>query len=224
MPSRKLRAAVLPAAALLLFAALAPPARAQDEGSPPQPSRGAQAKRDDTNLELHLHMLLASNAEGQRGEVPRELEGVVRQLKASLPYSQHRLVTTFLHRVKDGGNTLEVSSVGPSLLTQSQAQQLTAPTFYQFSVGGVRLAEGASGQTFVQVPRFRFTLRVPVQTAAVAPAAGDAPGYPVIQYENVGMTTDFSAREGEPTVVGTLTTRRPDEVFVVVFTIRRAAR
>lgn len=49
-------------------------------------------------------------------------------------------------------------------------------------------------------------------------------GYPVLQYEDAGLSTQLSVREGEPTLVGTLNTSRPGQNFVIVITIRRTGR
>jgi len=51
-----------------------------------------------------------------------------------------------------------------------------------------------------------------------------AQGYPVIQYEDTGINTQMSVREGEPTLVGTLNTSRPGQLFALVITIKRAGK
>ena len=49
--------------------------------------------------------------------------------------------------------------------------------------------------------KLRFGLQVPVQTATAGAKDGKA-GYPVIQYQDTGLTAEMSVREGTPTVVG----------------------
>ncbi|MCA1591175.1 MAG: hypothetical protein LC754_00650 [Acidobacteria bacterium] len=195
-------------------------ARAQEQDA------GAAAKavavRPDVNQEVQLYLLSASNEQGLRTQLPSSMDGVLKQLKASLPFTNFRLATTFLNRVKDGG-TLEVSGVG-TLSISSLPGNSTSPTFYRFTLERVKLATDSNGQQIVQIPHFRFSLRVPIQTASVRPDnSASGAGFPVIQYEDTGISTEMSVREGEPTVVGTITTSRPDELFVLVISVKRTA-
>ena len=153
------------------------------------------------------------------------MEAVARQLKATLPFAGYRVSTSFLNRVRDGGS-VEVSGVGgPMLFAQpagAAANPGVSPTFFSFSLSRVKLITGDDGQPYIRLDKFRLGLRVPVQTATTR-VEGSTQGHPVIQYQDTGLTTEVSVREGTPTVVGTLAASRPDELFVVVLTIRRAA-
>jgi hypothetical protein len=183
-------------------------------------AQSAEAKRDEVNHDVQLYLLAASNAAGDGSGVPQSVEGALRQLRAALPFSNYRLATTFLNRVKDGGN-LEVSGVGGSPLTTGTANSVS-PTFFNFSLINVRLFTSAEGQPFIQVAKLRFGLKVPIQTATVSGEAGKG-GYPVVQYQDTGITTELSVREGTPTVVGTLAASQPYESFILVVTLKRAA-
>ncbi|HLM55067.1 MAG TPA: hypothetical protein VK422_03005 [Pyrinomonadaceae bacterium] len=204
------------ALALLIVSAACVGVAAQDEGAGQQRPR----PRNDTNHEVQLHLLVTSSDRQEGAGVPRSLDGVVRQLRASLPPSEYRLAATFINRVKDGGG-LEVRSVGSAPFTQGAATPLT-PTFFQFSLGEVRHEEDAAGQGFVNIRNFRLGLKIPIQTAPAV--GGAATGAPVIQYEDTGINTQLSVREGEPTLVGTLGTRVPNQLFVLVITVKRAGR
>jgi hypothetical protein len=181
-------------------------------------SAAPKAVKNGVSHEVQFYLLAASNTSGGRRALPRELDGVVKQLRASLPYSNYESAATLLYRVKDGG-PLEVGIKGPSV---GGADFTNSPTTYRFQLNGVRLVEDAAGQRFIHVPRFAFSLRYPVQTGT---ARGDnnSPSAPIIQYEDAGITTELSVREGEPTVVGTVSTSRPDQAFYLVITVRRAA-
>ena len=217
MQKRATRTAPPAALALFVIFAACATAAAQDEGGPQRPR-----PRNDINHEVHLHLLVtAPGPEASSTAVPRLLDGVVRQLKAAMPPSEYRLAATFINRVRDGG-VLEVKSAGGAPFSQGTSNSLT-PTFFQFSLGDVKLEEDASGQGFVNIRSLRLGLKVPIQTATVASEKG-ASGYPVIQYEDTGITTQLSVREGEPTLVGTLGTRVPDQLFILVITVRRAGR
>ena len=201
------------ALAVLVILAAGPGAAAQEGGA-----QTGRLLRGNANHEVQLHLLVTSAAQEDGPAVPRALEGVVRQLRASLPPSEYRLAATFINRVKDGGQ-LEVKSAGGAPFSHATANSMT-PTFFQFLLSDVKLDEE---QGVVNIRGFRLGLKVPVQTGAVG-GGGDksAPSYPVIQYEDTGITTQLSVREGEPTLVGTLSTRRPGQLFVLVITVRRA--
>ena len=213
MLNRKGRGALLYALAFILIAAV--PAFAQDSDAPRQ---GAPS-RAEVNHEVYVHLLIT--AEGAEGgaRAPQSLEGVVRQLKASLPPSDYRLAATFINRVRDGAS-FEVKTAGGGPFGAVQTPSQFTPVFIQLSVAGVKLIDPASAQPSINVQQFRLGMKVPIQTASVQRDKGEAT-YPVIQYEDVGVNTQLSVREGEPTLVGTLNASRPGQLFVIVVTVRR---
>lgn len=213
---RSLTGYVAASAFALILCVAAPVAgvAAQSQDSAPA------ARRDEVNHDVQLYLLAASNEPGGGGSVPQAVEGALKQLKATLPFSNYRLATTFLNRVRDGG-TLQVSGVGGAPLSASPSNS-SSPAFFNFSLQRVRLLTGADGQPFIQVEKLHFGLKVPVQTGSVG-GEGGKPGYPVIQYQDTGISTEVSVREGTPTVVGTLTASQPGESFILVVTLKRAA-
>lgn len=198
--------------AVLMVLAAGAGAAAQEGGG-----QASRQPRGNANHEVQLHLLVTSAAQDEGAPVPRALEGVVRQLRASLPPSEYRLAATFINRVRDGG-AREVKSAGGAPFSQATANSMT-PTFFQFSMVEVKLDEE---QGMVNMRSFRLGLKVPIQTAAVGGGDKSTSGYPVIQYEDTGITTQLGVRDGEPTLVGTLSTSRPGQLFVVVMTIKRA--
>jgi hypothetical protein len=205
---------LLPALAFTLACCGA--AAAQDGGGSPR----KDARADEVNYDVELHLLV--NGEGAEGtsKIPQALDGVVRQLKSSLPSDDYKLAVTFISRVKDGGS-LEVKTVGGSPFAAPQSNPLT-PTFFEFSLNDVRLGGDQPGGQLIHVRQFRLGLKVPIQTATST--IGDKAGqpFPVIQYEDTGINTQISVREGEPTLVGTLNTSRPGQLYALVITIKRA--
>jgi hypothetical protein len=191
-------------------------ASAQDEGG----SSGRQsASRVETNFEVQTHVLITAEGAESASKVPRALDGVVRQLKSMLPPADYALAATFVNRVKDDGG-FEVRSAGASPFGKAQPDTLT-PNIFQLSLA-VKSLEDASGERYVRVQPFRLGLKIPIQTASVGGDKGQS--YPVIQYEDTGINTQMSVREGEPTLVGTLNTSRPGQLFVIVITVRRVGR
>lgn len=218
MQTRKRGGAILAAFTFVLILTGRGAACAQDGDA----TRPLGSPRPDVNLEVQLHLLVTGEGAEAAAKVPQALDGVVRQLKSSLSSDDYRLAATFINRVRDGG-ALEVKSAGGAPFNPAQPQNPMAPSFFQLSLSGLRLMEGAQAQQSVNVQQFRLGMKVPIQTASVS---GDKAGasYPVIQYEDTGINTQLSVREGEPTLVGTLNTGRPGQLFVIVLTIRRTAR
>lgn len=207
---------LLPALALALALVCCGAAAAQDGG---EASR-REAPRGEINYEVQLHLLVTAEGAEAGAKVPQGLDGVVRQLKSSLPPADYKLAATFINRVRDGGR-LEVKTVGGSPFTSSQLDPLN-PTFFQFFLGSVKMAD-EQPNGLINVQDFRLGLKVPVQTATVSNEKS-LQGYPVIQYEDTGINTQMSVREGEPTLVGTLNTSRPGQLFALVITIRRTGK
>ena len=213
MSNRKGRGALLLALAFTLIASASAPAQEADAPRPGAPARA------EVNHEVYVHLLVT--AEGAEGGArpPQSLDAVVRQLKASLPPSDYRLAATFINRVRDGAG-FELKTAGGGSFGTARTPNQSMPAFIQLSLGGVKLLDPASAQPSIHVQQFRLNVRVPFQMANAQRATGEGT-YPVVQYEDVGLSTQLSVREGEPTLVGTLDAGRPGQLFVIVITVRR---
>ena len=198
-------------------------ARAQEqETSAPGTS---SARRDDSNHDVHLYTVVGSNDAARKGALPQFMDGVSKQLKSSLPFESYRLASTHIYRVKDGGG-VEVRGVSMTPLTLAPTGTSNSATFFQFKLDRVRAEKNQAGQSFIEVRGFRFSQRVPVVTGSVrnsSSGGGDATSSPVIHYEDTGISTDLNVRDGEPALVSTITTSRPDDVLFLVLLIKRAA-
>lgn len=206
--------------ALSLWGALASINIVSAQGQEPAATKTEDRQREQINHEVQLYLLVGSDATGERSNVPQALDGAVRQLKEALPFSSYRLATTFFMRVRDGGS-LELTGVGgfPIALTPLNS---STPAFIQLSISRILLARGAVDQPFIQIERFRFGLKVPVQTGS-AHSEGSTANAPIIQYQDTGISTELSVREGVPTVVGTLAASQPHEAYVLVLTVKRTS-
>ncbi len=171
---------------------------------------------EDANLDLELYLLAASDAAVGGSKLPRALEAVVRQLRATLPFESYRLTATMLNRTRNGGR-LDVKGVGATPFSKVAAP---APLFSEYSASAVKLRADASGQSIVEISGFRFGARIPVQTSFGASQSAAA-GAATIQYESTGIATEFSMREGEPVIVGTLSVGQSGEAFILVVSAHR---
>jgi hypothetical protein len=203
--------------ALAFCATLAAPLRSFAQ----QPSlyASAQAKNeDDFDLEVQIQLLIGSNAAGEGARVPASLDATLRQLRSTLSVSNYRMGATFLNRVKNG-RSLEVKGTGGVLPVTPNLSPYT-PSFHQFSLRPVTLTMNLAGQQVVNIQDFRFGLKVPISTTPPAPAGSTNPnaGFPVIQYEDTGISTGLSLPVGVPVVVGTLYFGPSGEAIIVVLT------
>ena len=178
------------------------------------------AKNDEINLDTQLYLLIATNQEVDDAKVPSNLEPVVKQLRASLPFKNYRLAATLINRVKNEGR-LNLQWVGGPLLASAAASSQT-PSFNEFKVNQVKLATDANGRDVVRMDGFRFGARIPIQTGTAI--ASNSPTAPVIHYENTGLNTDISMHEGEPVIVGTLNLGPSGDAIILVMSARRSAK
>lgn len=174
----------------------------------------------DVDVEVQLHVLVASNSAGG-GKLPGMLETVARDLRPNLPFSNYRLGASFLNRVKNG-RQLNSKGVGRSLLVTPALESSVLPTFYEISAINVNLKSNGAGAATVQISDFRFGLRIPLQTDSTRSTDGGE-RTSAIAYEPVGVATTLTMSEGEPTVVGTLDAGRPDETLILVLVAKRAS-
>lgn len=201
---------------LMAAATLGGTAFAQGAEQPTQ----RDTKNDEINLDTQLYLLIATNQEVDDAKLPANLEGVVKQLRASLPFKNYRLAATLINRVKNEGR-LNLQWVGGPLLASAAASAQT-PSFNEFKVNQVRLMTDANGRDVVRMDGFRFGARIPIQTGTAI--ASNGPAAPIINYENTGLNTDISMHEGEPVIVGTLNVGPSGDAIILVMTARRSSK
>lgn len=198
----------------LLLTVAAPAALCQDSS---QPSRQALPREDETNFDLELYQIVATNRQAREGNIPASLEPVIKQLRETLAFKNYSLETTLVNRVKSGGHLSLSWIVGQPL--NLAAQSNNTPTFNEFSIGLVKLVDGNEGQA-IQMLRFNFGSRVPIQTGTNLAASGTNAA-PVFVYEHVGLGTDISVRDGQPAIVGTLNVGQSGEAIVLAICAKR---
>ena len=175
-----------------------------------------EKQEDETNLETQLYLLVATNQDIDDAKLPTALESVVKQLRASLPFKNYRLAATVINRVKNDGR-LNLKWIGGPLVP-SGAVSATTPSFNEFKVNNVKLVKNAAGHPVVRMEGFGFGVRIPIITASTVAANG--PTMPIFNYENTGLNTDISMREGEPVVVGTLNIGPSGDAIILVMSAK----
>lgn len=211
---RPCKSALMSMLGLMLLVACAPMAQAQKGGEAPAVAVAAHSVApvdEGANLDVEIYLLAASDETSEGGRVPNSLAPVVKQLRATLPFASYRLSATMMNRTKNGGR-LEVSGVGATPFAKLVTP---APLFSEYSISSVKLKADATGQSVVEISDFRFGARIPIQMGANTSN---------IQYQNTGIKTEFSMREGEPVIVGTLNVGQAGEAFILVVAAKRTGQ
>jgi hypothetical protein len=220
MISTKIRLAVCLALLCAITILASTAVFAQD---PQQASRVAP-RENDANFETQLYLILATNRDGEDGKMPIALQPVLTRLHETLTFKHYNLAASFLNRVKHNGR-LEMTWVGGPLLVPASSP-MGNPSFNQFTAV-VRLVTDDTGRQLVRMEDFRFGSRVPIITAqpgaANASTSGPSFGFPVINYEPVGLRTDISMTEGVPVIAGTLNVGPSGDAIIVVISAKRVA-
>ncbi len=148
-------------------------------------------------------------------KLPETLQPIEKKLRADFGASNYQLALTLLNRTTENA-FVEVRGVNSYQQSQSATQAADAsPTFYNFNLNGIRPNPAKPGE--LSIADLRFNLRVPVAQTSTA----DGKNFSVINYEQIGISAKpLSIALNEPTVVGTLTTSRPNELIVLVLTVK----
>lgn len=180
----------------------------------------AEAKDDETNLDTQLYLIVGTNQGVGDAKMPAALDGVIKQLRATMPFKNYRLAATLLNRVKNEGR-LDLGWVGAPLASELVPGQ-PPMTKSSFGVRQVKLVRNSEGQSTVQLTGFKFNATIPVQINAAV--ADNRPVAPVFNYEGTSLSTDISMREGEPVIVGTLNVGPSGDAIILVVSVKRTTK
>jgi type II/III secretion system protein len=154
------------------------------------------------NIELHMHVLIASNTPGGATDVPAELKDVLAQLRGTFNYKSYELATSIVQRLTEtprglrGKGAAEIS--GPS-------GNVILP--YEYVINQVTISPNPAGATTVQINEFSFV------------SVSDRPPVPpAIFGTQAQIETALNLRDGEKVVVGTATMR--DRALIVVLSAK----
>lgn len=173
------------------------------------------------DLETQLYLLVGTDQAAGDQKLPSVLDPVVKQLRTSLPFKNYQLAATLINRVKNNGR-LNLRWVGGPMLSTAAATANT-PSFNDFRINNVSMKTNEKGDVIIQMDGFAFGARVPIILSSQVASAGPPPR-PVINYENTGLNTDISIKEGQPAVVGTVNLGPSGEAIILVISAHRASK
>lgn len=200
----------------ILFLGLATCSRqvfAQSSGTAAQ----TEKQDDEINFDTQLYLLVATNQDVDDAKLPSALDPIVKQLRASLPFKNYRLAATLLNRVKNNGR-LNLKWIGGPL-APSGAVSVATPSFNELRINVVKFVRDETGQQLVRMEEFAFGVQIPIITTSTVVSSG--PMAPVITYASTGLNSEFSMREGEPVMVGTLSIGPSGDATILVMSAKR---
>ena len=170
-------------------------------------------KQSEPSYEVVLQIMIASNTQTAKANIPQSLSDVVKKLKTNYAFSDYHLVSTFLERVSD---SVEHKGVLTEFL---QNQSIAAPVFSEWTLSGLESLPNAKEQNTVQFQNFRFGARIPFVTTKV----DNGNAFSVINYENIGLSIrKLSLSLDTPTIIGSLSTSKADELMFLILSVKSA--
>ena len=159
--------------------------KAQPQAQPPTQN---QTQGDETNFETQLFLIVGTNQDVAESKIPTALDGIMKQLRSTLPYKNYRLATTLINRVRNEGR-LDVNSISGPFVPVTSSNNIPQTTPSQFKIRHIRLIPDDPRQT-VQVSGFYFSSRLAIPVGSPVAAANPAP--PAFNYESATLATDIS--------------------------------
>lgn len=151
-------------------------------------------------IELRIHVLIASNRESAANQYPADLRDAVNQLQTTLNFKSYQLLTSIIQRAKDRPDYT------PNIIQGEGMAQLTLPGDstprdfrYSFQANSLKLSANPTGAQTVQLGQFSF-------------------GIDGKEGDKAYVRSDVGVRDGEKVVVGTAGLR--DKALILVLTAR----
>ena len=153
------------------------------------------------NIELHMHVLIASNTGSTTAEMPAELKDVLTQLRGTLNYKNYELATSVVQRLTETGRGLRGKGTAEISGSPASGGSITLP--YEYMINQVTLASTPTGAPILQIGEFTFS------TGLIPQGTVD---------NRTQVQTALNLRDGEKVVVGTATLG--NRALIIVLTVK----
>ena len=153
------------------------------------------------NIELHMHVLVASNTSANvtsTAEVPAELKDVLKQLRGTLNYGNYELATSVVQRLTQTQRGLRGKGTAEITRSPTPAGSVNLP--YEYFINSVTLASTPTGAPIVQIGEFTFSTGLTSSTLD----------------NRTQVQTALNLHDGEKVVVGTAAFG--DRALIIVLT------
>jgi hypothetical protein len=159
------------------------------------------------NIELTAYLLTGSDADGAPGNLPRELDSVVTQLKNVFAYKNYKLGDILTLRGRTG-QRLSTSGTGGAVKIGDTSE----PIITQFNVDA--LSVGPDGA--IRIDGLKVGNRVPVASGSFTGSSNGPLVNTQFTYIDVGLNTDVDIKEGQKIVVGKMALNPNEAMFLVL--------
>jgi len=124
----------------------------------------------DPDIEIEMHVLMATNTEGASSQIPASLKDVIKQLQSTLNYKSYHLLTSVVQRAKVRGQLQGsgVVDIHPPISPEGRSYTDS----YSFRVNRFSLSTEEKGATIIQMDNFSFSLREPAGNAEISTSLG----------------------------------------------------
>jgi hypothetical protein len=163
------------------------------------------------NIELTVYLLAGEDGSGGAGpDLPKDLAGVVTQLKNAFSYKSYRLWDVLTMRTRTGKEVTASSNGGA---VQVGAAMMPVSTQFRFS------SVSTSADGTIHIAGLRSSNRVPVPTSgqSTAPIVGSGALLNTqFSYAEVGLNTDIDIKDGQKVVVGKQSAGPNQALFLIL--------
>jgi hypothetical protein len=151
------------------------------------------------NIEMTIYLLVATDAATPVGSaIPKDLDSVAAQLKATFPFKNYGLLDVLTFRTRTGQYVSTTSSGGSFQIGSRPVSVISSLRIASISVE-------SDGST-VRIDKMNSNYRVPVPT-------GSGEQY---NYQDLGIQTDLDIKEGQKVVVGRLGISHDQALFLIM--------
>jgi hypothetical protein len=195
----------------VLFALLTPAVAQETKASPAFHPK---------NVELTLYMLIALPQASQPDSVPKELEGVVSQLKGLFPYRGFRSFDTIILRGREGKS----SGVNGAAALPGGPTDSAQLSDYSANVQGLTVFQDEKGN-LLRIDNLDVSVRIPYLSLANV-TGSDPKGFATVKpagsltYRNISFKTNIDVREGQKVVVGKANIDGAGNALILVVTAK----
>ena len=160
------------------------------------------ARAADPDVEITIHVLIASNDEGGGNDYPASLKDVITQLKNTFNYKSYKLLTPIVHRTRL--NTQQIVGSGNSIYKVAASDKPTLVN-YEYRIFQISAESTSTGATSIYIRNFTFQLSG--KGADENAVLGEA-----------RIDSNLSIRDGEKLVVGSASLR--DRAVILVLSAK----
>lgn len=180
-------------------------------------AQGDARQAIEPSYDVVLQIVVSGDDKAATQPMPQNLANIAKQLRANYSFPEYRLANTHIGRIANGGN-FEYKAISNVF---GRGQDSETPSFWDWSLTGLRSAAAGSGKNDLHIQGFRFGARIPIRTSSFKDEAGKS--QPIFNYESIGLNSvRVTLPENTPTLIGSLSLPNTTGTVFLVLTLRPA--